>query len=162
MWISILVNFIPVVIAIVIHEVAHGYAAYLLGDDTAKRSRRLSMNPLRHVDVFGTLLLPALLLLSNAGFLFGWAKPVPVDFSRLHHHRRDTVIVASAGIAANLLLALICSLLLPLMTYISASGARYRHVIHAQPCGFQYRSGRIQRLAGSAAGRLQNFARLVG
>ena len=86
MLISILVNFVPIIIAIVLHEVAHGYAAYLLGDDTAKRYRRLSLNPVRHVDVFGTLILPTLLILSKTGLVFGWAKPVPVDCRGSWHH----------------------------------------------------------------------------
>lgn len=84
--------------SIILHEVAHGYAALLLGDDTAKRYGRLSLNPLRHVDAFGTVLLPLTLMWLGSPFLFGWAKPVPVNFARLRHRRRDTVIVASAGI----------------------------------------------------------------
>ena len=83
MLLSIVVYFIPIIIAIVLHEIAHGYTAWILGDDTAKRLRRLSLNPVRHIDVFGTLILPALLLLSQTGIVFGWAKPVPVNFSRL-------------------------------------------------------------------------------
>lgn len=112
MLISILVNFVPIIIAIVLHEVAHGYAAYLLGDDTAKRYRRLSLNPVRHVDVFGTLILPTLLILSKTGLVFGWAKPVPVDFSRLRNPRRDTLIVAAAGIITNIFLAALSALAL--------------------------------------------------
>lgn len=93
--------------SIILHEVAHGFAALLLGDDTAKRYGRLSLNPLRHIDAFGTVLLPLILMWTGSPFLFGWAKPVPVNFARLQHRRRDTVIVASAGIAANFALFLL-------------------------------------------------------
>lgn len=96
---------LPVLLAITLHEAAHGYAALYFGDDTAKRAGRLSLNPLRHVDPVGTVLLPAALLLMRAGFLFGWAKPVPVRFSRLRRPRRDMVFVAAAGPAANMVLA---------------------------------------------------------
>jgi Zn-dependent protease len=97
---------LPVLLAITLHEAAHGYAADRLGDDTARRAGRISLNPLRHVDAFGTILLPALLLLTRAPFLFGYAKPVPVSFWRLNHPRRDMVLVAAAGPGMNLLLAL--------------------------------------------------------
>jgi Zn-dependent protease len=96
---------IPVVLAITVHEVAHGYVARHLGDDTAARAGRLTLNPLRHVDPVGTLLVPALLLLIKAPFLLGWAKPVPVDFGRLHAPRRDMALVAGAGPASNLVMA---------------------------------------------------------
>jgi Zn-dependent protease len=108
---------IPVIVAITLHEAAHGYAALRFGDDTALRAGRVSMNPLRHVDAFGTILLPALLLLVRAPFLFGYAKPVPVDFSRLNHPRRDMVWVAAAGPGMNILLATISALLLHAVVY---------------------------------------------
>lgn len=119
MLISLFVNFVPIIIAIVLHEIAHGYAAYFLGDPTAKNYGRLSLNPIRHVDVFGTLILPALLLLSKTGFLFGWAKPVPVNFNRLAHPYRDTVIVASAGIIVNLILAFLSAMLMKAVPHIT-------------------------------------------
>lgn len=115
---SILVNFVPLILAIVLHEMAHGYAARWCGDDTAKKFGRLSLNPLRHIDLFGSLIFPLILLLAKTGFVFGWAKPVPVDFGKLRHPKRDLLIVASAGIAANLLLALTAALLLRLSVYI--------------------------------------------
>lgn len=115
MLISIIVNFIPIIMAIVLHEVAHGYAAYWCGDDTAKQYKRLSLNPIRHVDIFGTVVLPALLLLSKTGFIFGWAKPVPVNFNNLRNPKADTFIVASAGISMNLFLAFISALLLKII-----------------------------------------------
>lgn len=95
---------LPVLLAITVHEAAHGYAARELGDDTAARAGRLSLNPLRHVDPFGTIIVPAVLLFLG-GFLFGWAKPVPVDFSRLRRPRRDMAIVAAAGPAVNVAMA---------------------------------------------------------
>ena len=102
---------LPVIIAITFHEAAHGYAARSLGDDTAYRLGRVTLNPLKHIDPFGTVLLPALLLILKAPFLFGWAKPVPVQFGRLYHPRRDMVIVAAAGPLMNLLLAAISAIL---------------------------------------------------
>jgi len=103
---TVVLTLVPVFFSIVLHEVAHGYAALKLGDDTALRSGRLSLNPLRHVDWFGTVFMPLTLLWSGSPFLFGWAKPVPVNFSRLKNLRRDTVIVAAAGIIVNAVLAL--------------------------------------------------------
>lgn len=102
---------VPILTAITLHEAAHGYVAEQFGDDTARRFGRVSMNPLRHVDPFGTIILPALLLMSKSGFLFGYAKPVPVDFNRLNNPRRDMVFVAAAGPAINLLMALIAAFL---------------------------------------------------
>lgn len=102
---------LPALIAITLHEAAHGYAAEFFGDDTARRMGRISLNPLRHVDPFGTILMPALLLLARAPFLFGYAKPVPVDFRRLNNPRRDMIFVAAAGPAMNLALALLAAFL---------------------------------------------------
>lgn len=96
---------IPLILAILLHEIAHGYTALYFGDTTAKDNRRLSLNPLRHVDAFGTVIFPVLLKLSGAPFVFGWAKPVPVDFSRLRNPKKDMVWVALAGPATNLVLA---------------------------------------------------------
>jgi Zn-dependent protease len=108
---------LPVIFAVTFHEAAHGLVAYRLGDDTAARAGRLTLNPLAHVDPFGTVLLPALLLLSRTGFLFGYAKPVPVDFRRLRHPRFDSVLVALAGPATNVLLAIISALLFYVVDY---------------------------------------------
>lgn len=102
---------LPVLFAVTFHEAAHGYVAYLFGDDTAYRRGRMTLNPLNHVDPFGTVLLPALLLIMRAPFLFGWAKPVPVAFNRLRDPRRDMVFVAAAGPGTNLLLAAASALL---------------------------------------------------
>lgn len=103
---------IPVLLAITLHEAAHGFAAWHLGDPTAKRLGRVSLNPFRHIDPFGTIMLPAMLLLVRAPFLFGWAKPVPVVFRNLRNPRRGMVLVSAAGPAANLLLAFLSALLL--------------------------------------------------
>jgi len=105
---------LPVLVAITFHEAAHGFVAWRLGDDTAYQRGRVSFNPLRHVDPFGTIVVPALLLLMSAPFLFGWAKPVPVAFHRLRHPRRDMVLVAAAGPGSNLIQAVIAALLVGL------------------------------------------------
>ena len=102
---------IPILLAITLHEAAHAYAAWQLGDDTAYRLGRVTFNPLKHIDLFGTILLPALLLLMRAPFLFGWAKPVPVRFGNLRNVRRDMVLVAAAGPATNIILATLSALL---------------------------------------------------
>lgn len=106
---------LPALLAITLHEAAHGFAAWWLGDPTAKDAGRLSLNPLRHVDPMGTVVLPAMLLLVKAPFLFGWAKPVPVDFHNLPSPRRDMAIVAAAGPGINLLQAYIALLLFHLL-----------------------------------------------
>jgi len=96
---------IPIVIAITFHEAAHGYVAKQFGDDTAARMGRVTFNPIKHIDPFGTVILPAFLLLMHAGFVFGYAKPVPVNFNRLRNPKRDMIWVAAAGPGTNLVLA---------------------------------------------------------
>lgn len=102
---------IPVLFAIVLHEVAHGWMAKLLGDPTADRLGRLTLNPIKHIDPIGTILVPGLLILSNTGFVFGWAKPVPVTWENLRHPKRDMALVALAGPGANLIMALVWALI---------------------------------------------------
>lgn len=119
--VSLIVNFVPIILAIVLHELAHGYAAYRLGDNTAKIYGRLTLNPLKHIDPFGSILLPALLYFSHAGFMFGWAKPVPVNFNNLKNSKRDLIIVSAAGIVTNLVLAIISALLLKAVSFLPQS-----------------------------------------
>lgn len=111
---EVVVFAIPAILAITLHEAAHGYAALWRGDPTAKEAGRLSLNPIRHIDLMGTILLPGFLIASGAPFLFGWAKPVPVNFGRLRNPRRDMVTVAIAGPGTNLFLAIVSALLIHL------------------------------------------------
>lgn len=103
---------IPVLFAITVHEVAHGWVAWKRGDPTAMLMGRLTLNPLKHVDPFGTILLPGMLLLLHSPFLFGYAKPVPVNFAGLRDPKRDMVLVALAGPLANVLMAFIWTFVL--------------------------------------------------
>src|SRR5271156_2017098 len=116
---------IPAVIAITFHEASHGYVAHLLGDDTAWRLGRVSFNPLVHIDPFGTVVLPLMLLLLHSPFLFGYAKPVPVNFRALRRPRLDSILVAAAGPGMNLLLATIAALGFHLLIYVPAVGAQW-------------------------------------
>lgn len=117
---TIAVYAIPVLLAITLHEAAHGYVARMFGDSTAWMLGRVTLNPLKHVDPVGTVLVPGLILLTSAvagagGMLFGWAKPVPVNFANLRHPKRDMIWVAAAGPASNLLQAILWALLLKLV-----------------------------------------------
>jgi Zn-dependent protease len=116
---------LPVVIAITFHEAAHGFVAHRLGDNTAWQLGRVSFNPLKHIDPFGTLLLPAILLLSHAPFLFGYAKPVPVNFRALSHPRLDMVWVALAGPATNIALALVAATAFHLVGLVPESATQW-------------------------------------
>jgi Zn-dependent protease len=102
----IVVWILPVIFAITVHEVAHGWVAKRYGDNTASMLGRLTLNPIKHVDIVGTLILPGILLLTGTGFVFGWAKPVPVDIRNFKNPRQDMAIVALAGPVSNLLMAL--------------------------------------------------------
>ena len=114
---------IPVVIAITFHEAAHGYVARVCGDDTAWRLGRVSFNPLKHIDPFGTVLLPAILLFVRSPILYGYAKPVPVNFRALRHPRRDMVWVAAAGPGMNLALATLAALAFHVIDYVPETAA---------------------------------------
>jgi Zn-dependent protease len=116
---------LPLVFAITFHEAAHGFAAYHLGDDTAWKLGRVSFNPLRHIDPFGTLILPAMLLFTHSPFLFGYAKPVPVNFRALRNPRMGMVLVALAGPATNILLALVAAAALHLLPIVPETYAQW-------------------------------------
>ena len=103
---------LPLLLGVTLHEAGHAYAAFYLGDDTAKRAGRLSLNPLVHVDRVGTVIVPIAMKLLGAPFMFGWAKPVPVNVGRLRNPRRDSIVVSLAGPAANLILAIVAGFLL--------------------------------------------------
>ncbi len=115
---------LPVIVAITFHEAAHGFAARLLGDDTAWRLGRVTFNPLKHIDPIGTILLPAVLLLLRSPF-FGYAKPVPVNFGALRNPRRDMVLVAAAGPGINIVLAVIAALSFHLVGYLPDTAAQW-------------------------------------
>ena len=116
---------LPLLVAITFHEAAHGYVARFLGDDTASRLGRVSLNPLQHIDPFGTILLPGLLLLARSPFLFGYAKPVPVNFRALRNPRVGMVVVAAAGPAMNIGLAIVAALSFHLIVYLPVSTAQW-------------------------------------
>jgi Zn-dependent protease len=119
---------LPVLLAITLHEAAHGFAAWRLGDDTAYKLGRVTLNPLKHVDPFGTVILPALLFFLHSPFMFGYAKPVPVNFGRLKHFRRDMILVAAAGPGTNLALAIISALLLHVVDLAPTGAAEWAHL----------------------------------
>ena len=119
--IKIVISAIPILLAITVHEASHGYAAKYFGDLTAERMGRISLNPFKHIDPVGTILLPALTLFFG-GVLFGWAKPVPVNFSNLRNPKKDMLWVAAAGPASNLVMAILWSLLLGVIKYELSRG----------------------------------------
>jgi Zn-dependent protease len=117
---------LPAIFAITFHEAAHGFVAYQLGDDSAYRMGRVTFNPLRHIDLYGTIIIPLVLFFTTHS-LFGYAKPVPVSYSRLHHPRIDMVWVALAGPGTNLLLAIVSALLFYLLPYVPDVGYGWLH-----------------------------------
>jgi Zn-dependent protease len=116
---------IPVLLAVTLHEAAHGFAALYFGDSTAWYRGRVTLNPFKHIDPFGTILLPAFLLLIRSPFLFGYAKPVPVNFAALRNPLRDMVWVALAGPAMNMVLAVLAALLFHIVPYIPSTAAAW-------------------------------------
>lgn len=115
---GVIINFVPLLIAVIAHEMAHGWVAYKRGDDTAKRQKRLSLNPLRHIDPLGSIIIPLLFLITRTGFVIGWAKPVPINYTKLKTPEKDIFLISIAGIIANLYLALISILLLYLIQFV--------------------------------------------
>lgn len=105
---GLIVTIVPLLFAVTCHEVAHGWVAYRLGDSTAKWQGRLTLNPLKHLDPMGSFFLPLMLVLVRSSVVFGYAKPVPVDFRNLRNPRRDTLLVSAAGVTVNFILAFVC------------------------------------------------------
>lgn len=118
---------LPILVAIILHEVAHGWVANRLGDPTAARMGRLTLNPIAHIDLFGTILIPLMLIVARAPFLFGYAKPVPVNFYNLRNPKRDMIWVALAGPVTNLLLALGCIMALKVMLPLFSGAAQWQN-----------------------------------
>ena len=118
MILQIFLSIVTIIIAIISHEIAHAWMAWYLGDDTAKKHGRLTFNPLKHIDIFGSLFLPILMFFSKSGIIFGWAKPVPVDYSKLKNKKRDFIFVSASGVLANFALALISAILLKISLLI--------------------------------------------
>ena len=114
---QIVIMIVPLLFAVTIHEVAHGYVAYKMGDNTAMLAGRLSLNPIKHLDFFGSFFLPLLLKLTGSAIIFGYAKPVPVNFSNFRNYRKSTIYVSSAGVLANFALAIISGLIFQILTY---------------------------------------------
>jgi len=121
---------LPVIFAITLHEAAHGYVARHFGDQTAYQQGRISLNPVRHIDLIGTIVVPLIILLSTRGsFVFGWAKPVPVNFGNLRHPKRDMLWVAAAGPAANLLMMLGWAMVLKVSFATGGGGGIFLHEV---------------------------------
>jgi Zn-dependent protease len=117
------ISIIPVLLAITVHEASHGYAAKFFGDKTAFFLGRITLNPLKHIDPIGTILIPGVLLLLSAPFLFGWAKPVPVNFANLHNPKKDMFWVALAGPGSNFLMAIIWTILFGIFQSLQLSSS---------------------------------------
>jgi Zn-dependent protease len=133
---AITVYAIPVLLAITVHEAAHGYVARMLGDSTAYMLGRVTLNPIKHIDPVGTIIVPlAILLMSKlaggAGFMFGWAKPVPVNFANLRHPKRDMIWVAAAGPGVNLLMAILWALLMKVLIAAGSSESFFMEMARA-------------------------------
>ena len=116
---------IPVIVAVTFHEAAHGFVAHLLGDDTAYRLGRVSFNPLKHIDPVGTIFLPSVLLLLRVPFIFGYAKPVPVNFRKLRSPRVGMILIAAAGPATNIVLAIIAALLFHIANFFPSTSSQW-------------------------------------
>jgi len=115
---------LPLIVAVILHEVAHGYVAFKMGDPTARLAGRLTLNPIKHLDLFGSFLLPVILKLSGSPIIFGYAKPVPVNFANLREFRKGTICVASAGVLTNMILAVISAALFQMLVATQTSWAQ--------------------------------------
>ena len=144
---------LPVLLAITLHEASHGFVAHRCGDDTAWRLGRVSFNPLKHIDPFGTILLPGLLLFLHSPFLFGYAKPVPVNFRALKHPRRDMVLVAAAGPGINIALAIAAALLARAVGFLPAGAQAMDAAQPRERHRHQRRAGGVQHDPAAAARR---------
>ncbi len=119
---GVLLYAVPLLLGVIVHEVAHGWVAERCGDPTARQQGRITLNPLVHVDIMGTIILPLLLLLTKSPFLFGWAKPVPVNLANLRGGRRDMAMVSVSGPVANLLLAVLSALVYHFILWAARTG----------------------------------------
>ena len=157
---------IPVIIAITFHEAAHGFVALLFGDETAWRFGRVSFNPLKHIDLFGTILMPALLLLLRSPFLFGYAKSVPVNFKALRNPRRDMVWVAAAGPSMNLALATLAALTFHLVVYLPVTANQWvtqnlKNALIINVDGGRVAVGLLPDLLAASLARLEPYGMLI-
>lgn len=128
LWQKILLWFLPVLFAVTVHEIAHGYVALKYGDTTAKEAGRLSLNPLKHISPVGSVIVPALFILFS-GFIFGWAKPVPVNQARLHKPKTDMALVAVAGPLSNLIMAILWALLMKVGIWLSGTSLMLAQIL---------------------------------
>ena len=123
-FLELILMILPLIVAVILHEVAHGYVAFKMGDPTARLAGRLTLNPIKHLDLFGSFLLPVILKLSGSPVIFGYAKPVPVNFANLREFRKGTICVASAGVLTNMILAVISAALFQMLVATETSWAQ--------------------------------------
>ena len=114
----VVIQIISLLFAVTVHEVSHGYAAYIMGDHTAKNAGRLSFNPIKHLDLIGSFFMPLVLALTGSPFVFGYAKPVPVNFSHIHNFKKGVIFVSAAGVTANMCMAIISGMLFQLLSIL--------------------------------------------
>jgi len=123
-FLQIILMILPLIVAVILHEVAHGYVAFKMGDPTARLAGRLTLNPIKHLDLFGSFILPVILKLSGSPVIFGYAKPVPVNFANFRNFRKGTIWVASAGVLTNMILAVISAALFQMLAATEISLAQ--------------------------------------